>query len=87
MNIQNKLYTVQFFFSPLYYRFAAGPWAAIVELRTRGFREFHETHGKDQTPRKKKESKRGFLPFPVQLPFINWAWHPWYGVFPLAILG
>jgi len=32
------------------------------------------------------EMRKSFLP-PSQPRFIDWAWHLWYGVFPLASLG
>jgi len=49
MNIQTKLYTIQFF-SPPDDQSAGGPQAEITDPSD--FRKFHEIPGKGQTPRK-----------------------------------
>ena len=76
--------------------FAARPRAATVGLVNCGFCKSHEIPKKDRTPRKvwtpRQErifthSKEKISLHPVQPPFINWAWHLWYGIFLLASLG
>jgi len=93
MNKENKLYTIQFSHR-LTTNFASSPRAAIVEPGNCGFREIPK---KDRTPRKvqtarqertqtHRNKKEKFMP-PCQPPFLNWACHLWYGIFPLASLG
>jgi len=91
LNMQTNLYIIQFF-SPPNDPFAASPLAAIAEPGNHGFHEFRKICKKDQTPRKVQtpSQKRIWIPRNqkdrVLPPFISWAWHLWYGIFPLASL-
>jgi len=76
--MQNKQYTVQFFFSPPDNQLTT----SLGSGSDLGTRRFHGTPGKDWTHGK----KRGFLPL-SQPPFINWACRLWCGIFPLVSLG
>jgi len=79
MNVQNKLYTIQFFL-PLDDWFAASPRAAVVEPGSRRFCEFCKTHKRDNSWKRSNcwtredsnswKKKERVLP-PSQHPFIN----------------
>ena len=71
MNIQTKLYKLQFF-SPPDNRFT--DWRKFQLAAKKGFNLLEN-----------RNAKKNFLS-PNQPPFMNWAWHLWYGVFPLDSL-
>jgi len=91
MNIQNKLYAIQFLLTARRPIAQPVPKQRSWHTELADFTNFTElpkkdwTHGEVWAPRK-KGIKRGFLR-PGQPSFINWAGRLWYGIFPRATLG
>ena len=101
-NNANNEYTKQTIYGTIFSLhddwFAASPQAVIMEPQTHRYLQISQkilkkdwTPGKVWIPGQERiwingNEKAGFLPS-GQPPFINWAWCPWYGIFPLACLG
>jgi len=89
LKMQNILYTIWFSHDPVT-DLQPVPEQRSLKPQLTNFRMLPkntELLEKLKLPEKKKDSrKKGFLT-PGQPLFINWAWHPWHGIFPLASLG
>ena len=93
MNMQNKLYTAQFF-SPLDDQLAASSSAVITEpgksqILRNSWKDRTSgevwTPGQERIPSHRQEKSR--FPPPGRPPHITWARCLQYGIFPLASLG
>jgi len=85
MNMQNKLYPIQFF-SPPDDRFVTDPEQQLQSPKIPNFLKKFELRDKRGFELPETRRADSSLP-PSQPPFINCAWHLWYGIFPLVSLG
>jgi len=99
MNMQNKLYTIQFYHRDD--RLRVSPWAAIAEPRTHRFCILHKTPEnnltprEDQTPRQEKQGKKDSCPLAKPqsstehdiygMEYFHWpAWASCLAILPLS---